>query len=449
MGEPSREQILSRIRAAGVVGAGGGGFPTHAKYEARVDVVLANGAECEPLARVDRQEMAARPDDVVRGLELAMAVTGAARGVIGLKEKYHDAADDLSATLRKRKLEKRISLFPLGNFYPAGDEFVLVREALGRVIPEFGLPLHVGAVVSNVSTLIDVAAAVDRERPVASRLVTVAGAVCSPATIRVPVGTPVSAAVAAAGGATESAVRVILGGPMMGSLAPDADAPVVKTTSLVLVLPVRHPVVQRRLRDARRQIHLTRAACLKCMMCTEVCPRNALGHRLFPDRLMRNLAAGIGEDAAAFAGAYLCSECGLCAVYGCIQNLDPAWVNREMKRRLSAAGVPRPAPPGPGERRDGPLRRVPQPRLVARLGLTAYDRPAPIRPFETPVARLVVPLKQHAGAPARPAVKEGARVREGDLLGEIPEKALGARVHAGAAGVVVAVDERAVTIEVG
>ncbi|MBI5501451.1 MAG: 4Fe-4S dicluster domain-containing protein [Deltaproteobacteria bacterium] len=244
-------------------------------------------------------------------------------------------------------------------------------------------------------------------------------------------------------------MRLVAGGPMMGSLAPDADAPVVKTTSMLLVLPLRHPVVQRRLRDARRQIHLTRAACLKCMMCTEVCPRNSLGHRLFPDRLMRNLAAGVGEDTAAFAGAYLCSECGLCAVYGCIQNLDPAWVNREMKRRMTAAGVPRPAPPGPGERRDGPLRRVPQPRLLARLGLTPYDRPAPLRPFDTPVPRLVVPLKQHAGAPASPVVKVGTRVREGDVLGEIPQGSLGARVHAGAAGTVVAVDERAVTIEVG
>ncbi|MBI5501106.1 MAG: electron transport complex protein RnfC, partial [Deltaproteobacteria bacterium] len=199
MGEPSRDQILSRIRAAGVVGAGGGGFPTHAKYEARVEVVLANGAECEPLVKVDQQEMATRPDEVVRGLELAMNATGATRGIIGLKEKYHDAIEALDGAIRRRRLQDRVSLFPLGNFYPAGDEFVLVREALGKVIPEFGLPLHVGAVVSNVSTLLDVAAAVDHERPVVSRLVTFAGAVRSPCSFRVPLGTPLSALAAAAG----------------------------------------------------------------------------------------------------------------------------------------------------------------------------------------------------------------------------------------------------------
>jgi len=446
---PSRDDILSRIRAAGVVGSGGGGFPTHVKYDVRVDVVVANGAECVPLARVDQQEMAEHPDEVLRGLELAMAATGASRGIVGLKAKYHAAEEALTKAIRREKLEGRVSLFLLENFYPAGDEFVLVREVLGKVIPEFGLPPDIGAVVSNVTTLIDVAAAVDQQRPVTSRLVTVAGAVKSPGSFRVPVGTPISALVEAAGGTTEKSVRLVLGGPMMGSLAPDAEAPVIKTTSLVLVLPSRHPVVQRRLRDARRQIHLTRAACLKCMMCTDVCPRNLLGHRLYPDRLMRNLAAGVTEDLAAFTGAYLCSECGLCAVYGCIQNLDPAWVNREMKQRLTAAGVARPSRTAKGERVFGPLRRVPTTRLVARLGLTPYDRPAPIRPFEGRPARLVVPLKQHTGAPAQAVVKVGTNVREGELLGEIPQEQLGARVHAGAAGVVVAIDERAVTIEVG
>jgi Na+-translocating ferredoxin:NAD+ oxidoreductase RnfC subunit len=207
-------------------------------------------------------------------------------------------------------------------------------------------------------------------------------------------------------------------------------------------------VVQRRLRDVRRQLQLTRAACLKCMMCSEVCPRNLLGHRLYPDRLMRNLAAGVAEDLEAFAGAFLCSECGLCATYGCVMNLDPAYVNRELKARLAAAGVPRPAPAERAERVFQAVRRVPSPRLIARLGLAPYDRPAPMRPFDARIDRLRVPLKQHAGAPAAPVVRPGDRVRAGDLLGEIPEDALGARVHAGLPGTVTTVDPTAVTIEV-
>ncbi|MBN1772957.1 MAG: SLBB domain-containing protein [Deltaproteobacteria bacterium] len=448
MTEPTREQILDRIRAAGVVGAGGGGFPAHVKLDARVEVVLANGAECEPLVRVDQQEMADRPAELLRGLLLAMAATGARRGIVGLKAKYKTAVERLGETIRQRRLADRVSLHLLENFYPAGDEFVLVREALGRAIPEFGLPLDVGAVVSNVSTLLDVAAAVDEARPVTHRLVTVTGAVREPSSFRVPLGTPLGALVAAAGGPTEPRTRLIAGGPMMGTLVPDDGQPVVKTTSAVLVLPEQHPVVQRRLRDAKRQLQLTRTACLKCMMCTEICPRNLLGHRLYPDRLMRNLAAGVTEDLEAFVGSFLCSECGLCAVYGCVMNLDPAYVNRTLKAKLAAAGVPRPAPPTKPERVFQPLRRVPLPRLVARLGLTPYDRPAPLRPFERRVPCLVVPLKQHAGLPARAVVRTGQRVAPGDLLGELPEGKLGARVHAGTAGRVVEVTDAAVTIEV-
>ena len=165
--------------------------------------------------------------------------------------------------------------------------------------------------------------------------------------------------------------------------------------------------------------------------------------------MMRNLAAGVAQDLDAFAGAFLCSECGLCSVYGCVMNLDPAYMNREMKRRLTAGGVARPKPAERPERVFGMMRRVPTPRLVARLGLTAYDRDAPVRPFTQKLRRLVVPLKQHAGAPAQAVVKSGQGVREGDLLGDIAKDVLGARVHTGMGGIVVEVTADAVTLEVG
>jgi Na+-translocating ferredoxin:NAD+ oxidoreductase RnfC subunit len=449
MTAPNRAELLERVRAAGVVGAGGGGFPTHVKLDAQVGVVVANGAECEPLIRVDQLQMAARPAELLRGLEIAMALTGAEVGVIGLKAKYHEAIEALGAEIRLRALEGRVRLFELGNFYPAGDEFVLVREALGKVIPEFGLPLHVGAVVSNVSTLLDVAAAVDHARPVTRRWVTVTGEVVRPGTFEVPLGAPLSALLEAAGGARRSDRALLAGGPMMGSLVAEPDAPVTKTTSALLALPEAHPVVQRRRRSVARQMLLTRSACLKCMMCTEVCPRNLLGHRLFPDRMMRSLAADVAEDLEAYRGAYLCSECGLCAVYGCVMNLDPAYLNREMKQRLAAAGVPRPEPRELQERVFGPIRKVPTVRLVARLGLADYDLPAPRAPFEVAVRRLVLPMKQHAGVPARPVVAVGERLEADQLVGEIPEGKLGARVHAPLSGTVVEATPERVVLEVG
>jgi Na+-translocating ferredoxin:NAD+ oxidoreductase RnfC subunit len=307
----------------------------------------------------------------------------------------------------------------------------------------------VGAVVSNVSTLVDVAAAVDGRQPVIERLVTVAGAVARPSTFAVPVGTAYESLVAAAGGPTLDRAHFVAGGPMMGALV-ELDQTVKKTSSALLVLPFESPVIQRRMRSVARQLQLTRAACLKCMMCTEVCPRNLLGHRLVPDRLMRNLAAGVTEDLAAFQGSYLCSECGLCAVYGCVMNLDPCAVNREMKQKLGAAGVPRPEPQDPASARIyEPLRRVPTVRLTARLGLTRYDGPAPLTPFEEPIQRVKIDLAQHLSAPAESQVVVGQAVRAGDLLGEIPSGKLGARMHASVAGTVLSVTPDSVTIELG
>ncbi|MBW2700731.1 MAG: SLBB domain-containing protein [Deltaproteobacteria bacterium] len=449
MSELTREKMIESIRAAGVVGAGGGGFPTHVKVDAKVELVIANGAECEPLVRVDQQEMAERPGELLRGMQIVMAITGASEGVIGLKRKYTEAIARLEEQIRLKGLSSRIRLHPMDNYYPAGDEFVLVREVTGKVIPEFGLPLHVGVVVSNVATLMDVAGAVDEGRPVTHRLVTVAGAVTAPGSFRVPVGTPLSSLVQAAGGATVRSARLVLGGPMMGALVEDEEQPVTKTTSMIIVLSEKHPVVQRRMRDNLRQLHLTRSACLKCMMCTEVCPRNLLGHRLYPDRLMRSLAADVTEDLEAYRGATLCSECGLCSVYGCVMNLDPAYMNREMKKKLAAAGVERPAPVEQAERVFAATRKVPTQRLVARLGLSDYDREAPVRAFDVKLTRLRIPLKQHAGAPARAVVRPGQVVAAGDLLGEIPDDALGARVHTGLAGTVSEVNDDSITMELG
>jgi len=449
MKKVSKNEILKRIREAGVVGAGGAGFPTHVKYDAEVEVVVANGAECEPLVRADRLTMQNHPREVVLGMLFAMEAVGATRGIIGLKAKYKEAIAALDEQIRLQNVADRVSLFKLEDFYPAGDEFVLVREVLKKSIPEFGLPKHVGAVVSNVSTLVDVTYAIEESRPVTTRLVTVAGAVKNPATFEVPVGTPFSSLIKAAGNPTVESARLIVGGPMMGSLSPDFSGFVSKTTSSLLVLPENHPVVMRRLRDKTRQLHLTRSACLKCMMCSELCPRNLLGHGLYPDRLMRNIAAGVTEDLQAYTGAYLCSECGLCATYACVMNLDPCAMNKELKALLGKAGIKRPSEPRATEARVfGDVRHVPALRLISRLGLLPYDLPARLAEFTEPVKFVSIPLRQHVGVPAEACVKAGDPVVVGQLIGEIPKDRLAARVHSSVGGVVREVTAEAVLIDV-
>ena len=148
--------IVELIRKAGVVGAGGAGFPTHVKAQAKAEIVISNGAECEPLLHKDKELMKRHAPLLVEGLETMMAATGAKKGVLAVKAKYKDVVAACEGAVHGRP---GLSVFQLGDFYPAGDEYTLVYEVTGKLIPPAGLPLQVGSVVDNVETLINVALA--------------------------------------------------------------------------------------------------------------------------------------------------------------------------------------------------------------------------------------------------------------------------------------------------
>lgn len=437
--------IVAKVRAAGIVGAGGAGFPTHVKLGARVDTVIANGAECEPLLRVDQQLMARFADDLVRGMVLAREATGAQRAVIALKRKYHDAEDALRAALGRSGVE----LFLLDNFYPAGDEQTLVAEVTGRTIPEGGIPLAAKVVVSNVSTLMQVAAAVDRDEPVVDRWVTVTGAVRQPVTVACPVGTPVAALIARAGGSTlpDGQWVYLAGGPMMGSVQTDTTRPVSKTDGGIIVLPADHYLVRKKELSFAQQAKKARSSCVQCVACTDVCPRYLLGHGLKPHVVMRAIGYGVNLSDDILKMVFLCCECGACTYYGCPMDLTPGAINSALKKQLAAKGVRGPQgkeAPAPSDLR--PLRKLPVKRLISRLHLGEYDVPAPLDETPLAVREVVIPLKQHVGMPAQATVSKGATVARGEVIGEIPADQLGARVHASIDGTVSAVTAGAVTI---
>ncbi len=227
------EEIVQRVQAAGVVGAGGAGFPTHVKLAAKnVDTIIANGAECEPMLRCDQQLMAAHPELVIRGMRLVMQAVGANRGLIAVKEHYAEAVAALQAELDRQKDSEDARAWPVSLYlieksvYPAGDEFCLVYEVTGRLIPEAGLPLNVGCVVQNVGTLANIAQAVDRGTPVTHRYVTVNGEVKSPRTVNAPLGMSFDKVIELAGGYTldDSELKVVVGGPMTGHIVTDLKA---------------------------------------------------------------------------------------------------------------------------------------------------------------------------------------------------------------------------------
>lgn len=287
-------EIRERVRAAGVVGAGGAGFPTHIKLQARVDTVLVNAAECEPMLKVDQQLMAQQADRLIRGLGYAMTATGAREGIIALKAKYAPAITALTP-----RLPEWARLHILPDVYPAGDEVLTIWLATGRRVPPAALPVSVGVVVNNVQTVLNIARAVEQGYPVTRRTLTVNGAVARPLTLAVPLGISLREVLDLAGGATVDEPGFINGGPMMGSLITSLETPVTKTTGGLLVLPGNHPLIQRRRQDERTLLAIARTVCEQCRLCTDLCPRHLIGHELSPHLLVRAVNYRRGHPVAA------------------------------------------------------------------------------------------------------------------------------------------------------
>ncbi|WP_378954752.1 SLBB domain-containing protein [Pelosinus sp. sgz500959] len=434
-----RENIIAAVKAAGVVGAGGAGFPTYVKINADVDTVIVNGAECEPLLRAHQLIMASESDKLITGLKIIMQATGAQRGVIGLKRKYEDAVRKLEEELKKTN-EQNIELFFLPDIYPAGDEQVLVFEVTGRIVPEGGIPLHVGVVVANVETLINVAQAVSGQ-PVIEKYVTVTGAVNKPGTFKVPIGMIIRELIELAGGTSMPNYAVVDGGPMMGKMT-TADRAVTKTTGGIIVLPQDHSLVTQKNMPWSVIVNRAKAVCCNCRACTDSCPRNLLGHSLEPHRVMQAVGKGQYNMADVLTKAFLCSECGLCDTFGCTMGLSPRRVNAELKRQFGQSRIKNPHNAAPEKSRiNREYRLIPTKRLLYRLGLDGYDVKAPLNTEAVITKDVRIQLSQHIGAPAQPIVHTGDFVNKGDLIAVIPEgAAVGMNLHASISGQVYAID---------
>ncbi|MCC7264287.1 MAG: 4Fe-4S dicluster domain-containing protein [Candidatus Latescibacteria bacterium] len=440
--------LIEQVRQAGVVGAGGGGFPTHVKLGAKVEFVIANGAECEPLMHKDAELMASHAAQVVAGMEAVVAACGAARGIIGIKAKHTEAVEAFERVLPG----SRVELHLLEDFYPTGDEFVLVHETIGRLIPPGGLPHQVGAIVQNVETLFNIAAA-SQGVPVTRKFLTVAGAVRQPFSGAVPVGISFREAIELAGGTSEGEVALLVGGAMMGRLTRNLDECVEKTTGGLIVLPGDHSLVQRKERPETSMHRIGKSSCDQCSYCTELCPRYLLGYHVEPHKVMRSLGFSLsGEDFWNQMGL-LCCECSLCTLYACPEDLYPREACQQSKRQIRLKGLLDQAraavtadTPKPHPLHES--RRIPLKQLVRRLGLTDYDAPAPMRQLDLAPRRVRLALKQHAGAPAEPVVQVGEQVQAGQLVAQMPEGQLGAAIHASISGRVRALTPR-LEIEAG
>jgi len=414
---------INRIKDIGVVGAGGAGFPTHVKLNCQAEIVIVNGAECEPLLRVDQQLMDFHSEDVVNGLKVAMKLTGAKKGYIGLKSKYKDAIHKLTEAIQN---ESSIELKIIKDFYPAGDEQQMIYEVTNRVVPLMGLPLDVGCVVINAQTAVNIS----RNVPVTERVITVTGAVKKPQTFIAPVGTSFSELIKACDGPSDlENYTLLVGGPMMGYIEKDWSSFVTKLTGGLIILPKIHSLILKKTRKAETDLQLTKAVCCQCTYCTNLCPRNILGLNTEPHKVMRGLANEDPSALGTISSVVSCCNCNLCSLYACPMGLNPGKITTMVKQSLLKLGaktekiVPEEVDP----LRDS--KKVPTKRLIANIDLTEYDVAAPLNEniFNTKIVRIL--LKQHIGVPASPVVKMGEIVSKGTLIATCHEK-LGANIHA-------------------
>lgn len=438
------KNLTALVEQAGIVGAGGAGFPTHVKVNAKAEYVIINGAECEPLLRVDQQLMALEAEKLLSALQLVVDHVGALEGIVALKKKYHAAEDALRPLLAKFP---KLRLHMLDNFYPAGDEQIMVYEVTQRIIPEGGIPLNVGVIVTNVETAINIYNAYYNEKPVTDKYVTVTGSVREKKTFKVPLGIKVSELIEMAGGATIPNYVVINGGPMMGKLI-GLDEPINKTVKGLIVIPPDHPLIRSLTKEVSHSFKEARIACMQCNLCSEVCPRGLLGHRLEPHKMMRIAAYGdFCDPNTSPVNAFLCCGCRLCE-YACVMDLQPWKVNSELKAQMGAKGIKNPMHETPEHAKPfRELKRFPVPKLIARLGISAYDEPAPLDLSDHKFDQVCLPLKQHVGVPSSAVVGVGDTVNKGDLIAKIPEGKLGSNIHASISGKVTAVTADCITIQ--
>ena len=295
--ELTPEEIIERIKVAGITGMGGAGFPSFIKLMpppgAKVECVILNGVECEPYITSDYRLMLEHADEIVVGLKLLMKAVGVERGYIGIEDNKPEAIRLLQ---EKTADEAGISIVPLKQRYPQGGEKQLVDAVLHRRVPNPpAIPANVGAVVQNVATSFAVYQAVMKHKPLIERYVTVTGKEMSaPANFLVRMGTPVSQLIEACGGLPDGDNKLLSGGPMMGKALVSTAVPVVKGTNCVTVLSGN---------DARRAEELP---CVRCAKCVEVCPMGLEPY------LLATLSR-LGEwDRAEHEDIITCIECGSC-----------------------------------------------------------------------------------------------------------------------------------------
>ncbi|MBE6659827.1 MAG: electron transport complex subunit RsxC [Ruminococcaceae bacterium] len=312
----SRDSFIEAVRASGVVGLGGAGFPTHVKLNvdpARIEYLIVNGTECEPYITSDTYTMNERREDMAYAIEALKAHLGIKNIIIGVESNKKKAIASMMQLMNETCKGCTVSVKVLPSIYPQGGEKVLIYHATGRVVPVGKLPIDVGCIVINCTTLAAIGTYLKTGMPLVEKCVTVdGGAIKNAQNVIVPIGTSISDLFEFCGGLTVEPAKVLYGGPMMGISIPDVSLPVMKNTNAVLALTKKEAALPKT------------TACIRCGSCTNTCPFG-LAPAMFAKAYEKKDAVMLEE-----LGINACMECGCCS-YVCPANRPLVQTNKLAK----------------------------------------------------------------------------------------------------------------------
>lgn len=319
-GDLTPEQLVEIVKEAGIVGLGGATFPTHIKISSglgKVDTVIINAAECEPYITSDHRYMLERPEEIIGGAKILARIFGVDRVHIGVEANKQNAAELLRLKIEEEKAPAVVEV--LHTRYPQGAEKQLCQSITGRQVPPGALPAAIGCAVFNTVTAAAIYQAVTRGMPVTRRVVTVSGSgVNDPKNLDCPIGTPICELLDACGGVKKTTFKVMMGGPMMGHVQYDMDAPIGKGTNAILAF----------CEDEERTVE--HPACIRCGKCVSVCPMH-----LMPVFMYQYERAGMLQELEN-ANVMDCIECGACT-YICPGRLHLVQTFRAGKQKINNA----------------------------------------------------------------------------------------------------------------
>ena len=321
----TKEEFLKAVRASGLVGLGGAGFPTHVKLnvppDKNVDTLVINAAECEPYITVDYRECIDNSWDILSGIHIIKDMLGIENVIIAVENNKPKAFEVLKRIADSDNYSgDHIKLMSLESRYPQGAEKMMVQSATGRKVPPGKLPADVGCIVMNVASVAFVARYIKTGKPLVSRSLTVDGsAIAEPKNVRVPIGTSIADIIDFCGGFKEEPRKIITGGPMMGLSITGTDLPVIKNNNAILAFTEK---------DAKL---MQEGDCIRCGRCAAACPMS-----LVPTLIERYTKAG-DTDALKKIGVNVCMECGSCA-YSCPAKKPLVQTMRAAKAFLREAG---------------------------------------------------------------------------------------------------------------